>query len=483
MPKGDTIGRYDSSLDKFSLNTPSRPSPLPKFSPNTQKDTLSVAKNSVGKQPTITAKPSGTAVHTPVIARAGKFVFLAVALPPYLLFYTLPKWVIQQAIPFLLDPLATVYQYTLQHFSKVYQLIHQTVSQVFRAVNKRINWALKGLKDISTSVYNPIRKKTTQGYNFLKKQHQSFRTFLLAPLKTTKAALFSLWKRFSSFLRCLYKKIISFFLRLIETLYAPLKKLINRTIDGIAQLKRSILSRIEVLKSHITLLRKLPQNLYMKALSVPHVLFAKLPLARPSFKTIVNFFQIKAKAARHTFATIKNKYQNTQVRAKAFLLSIHNRIQDALMFFKHYFKDLYRQPKSFKEESVKWIYRALPIIPIFLIITKWTTQKTFWMVNNFFIQSKKALSPLLTPLLNKAKAVSTFLSQQKNKLSAFRKKVTARVAPYQHALSKRVVKAASTVEKKSKHVISLCRFSLQFWISQTRETASAIEKKIGTEKK
>ncbi len=56
MARGDSIARYDASMDKFSVRSAVRLPPLPAGPVKLEKDLL--VKNAVGKQPVVIAKPS-----------------------------------------------------------------------------------------------------------------------------------------------------------------------------------------------------------------------------------------------------------------------------------------------------------------------------------------------------------------------------------------------------------------------------------------
>lgn len=111
----DSLSRCDSNLYSSLYDTRARPAikdPTHVTAPpSVQKDSLEISKDK------ITADALSRLRHTSrfVIAhsgfmRVGKFLFLATALPPYLLFYRLPCYLAMQGIPALIMPLVPFVQ-------------------------------------------------------------------------------------------------------------------------------------------------------------------------------------------------------------------------------------------------------------------------------------------------------------------------------------------------------------------------------------
>lgn len=67
-----------------------------------------------------------------VIASAGKFVFLAIVLPPYIVFYGVPKWLITEACPFLLQFTFTLFKKPLEKIKKSFKPINNHITNAVR---------------------------------------------------------------------------------------------------------------------------------------------------------------------------------------------------------------------------------------------------------------------------------------------------------------------------------------------------------------
>lgn len=83
------------------------------------------------------------------VARAGKFVFLAITLPPYILIYGLPKWILVDVIPFL-------FQQAINPFA----LINEKLKKAFK-----LNVENKGLIPLIHSTFSAV---STKGAEYIK---------------------------------------------------------------------------------------------------------------------------------------------------------------------------------------------------------------------------------------------------------------------------------------------------------------------------
>jgi hypothetical protein len=98
---------------------------------------------------------------TVVVARAGKFIFLAVAIPPYLLFFGIPKWVLLEATPFFLN-------FTFKGF----RLANQKIKKLFNADKVAIPFreSFKVLKTKASEYIQWINRTTKALFVHLKHQ-------------------------------------------------------------------------------------------------------------------------------------------------------------------------------------------------------------------------------------------------------------------------------------------------------------------------
>lgn len=85
------------------------------------------------------------------VARAGKFVFLAIAMPPYILFYGLPKWVIADFLPNL-----------FQHGLKPFHVANEKIKKLFKTNDQD-----KGLISSLKNAFTAISTKATEYINWV----------------------------------------------------------------------------------------------------------------------------------------------------------------------------------------------------------------------------------------------------------------------------------------------------------------------------
>lgn len=74
------------------------------------------------------------------VARAGKFVFLAITMPPYILLYGLPKWILMDALPII-----------FHHVSNPFKLAHDKIKKLFKT-NENDKGVLSTLKNALTTI-------------------------------------------------------------------------------------------------------------------------------------------------------------------------------------------------------------------------------------------------------------------------------------------------------------------------------------------
>lgn len=84
------------------------------------------------------------------VARAGKFVFLAIAMPPYILFYGLPKWVMVDVLPSL-----------FQHGFKPFHILGEKLKKAFQSSNE------KGMMGHVRHVLSSIKTKAAEYVNWV----------------------------------------------------------------------------------------------------------------------------------------------------------------------------------------------------------------------------------------------------------------------------------------------------------------------------
>lgn len=102
MPKGDTISRYES-YDMFSVSQKPRRSDEKLANPTKNiRDTVETSQEKTDRlsPPKVAPSDNRAAKASQVeVGRAGRYVFMAVCLPPYIVLYGIPKWIAVNLLP------------------------------------------------------------------------------------------------------------------------------------------------------------------------------------------------------------------------------------------------------------------------------------------------------------------------------------------------------------------------------------------------
>lgn len=162
MPS-DSISAYDSSASKYTAGPTieqQKRAAQPRGALPVQGDTLETPQERSDRlNPMKVAGSDGItqAERAVKIARAGRFVFFSVALPPFLLIYSIPKLLLSKVLP-------AVVALFEQRFVQIKDLMQQmkrwvvgNVATSLRNVFGKINWALRGIEGMGASALYFIR--------------------------------------------------------------------------------------------------------------------------------------------------------------------------------------------------------------------------------------------------------------------------------------------------------------------------------------
>jgi len=138
MPLSDSIGRYDRSQELYS--TAYTPQQLRRQQTERESDTMEtprerhdrLAPQKIGGQDNKLA-----ADRAVVVARAGRFVFLAVAAPPFLAFVTIPKLMLLQVLPMVFQQIAKGFNFAKENLARWGRMIQWQLANFFRQLFDR----------------------------------------------------------------------------------------------------------------------------------------------------------------------------------------------------------------------------------------------------------------------------------------------------------------------------------------------------------
>jgi hypothetical protein len=486
-------------MDKFSTRAFVRPTPLPAAPVVLAKD--SIVRNSVGKQPVILAKPAGDirlpGAHAEVIARAGKFVFLAIALPSYVALYTLPKWVLTGALPFLFQKAADVTQYTLQHLNKAYQWVQHALAETFRTIKGSINWSLKGMEGQSTAIFDYLRGKMSAFQKAVVKGLKEAATAVAEPvrriLSTLQALALATAKMLGAILSTAKDSVVS----ILKKAFAKVQHHYNAVVDPI---KQWITPKLQFIKAQVSAASHWLSNRIKPLVNKIRAFFTPLLTAT---RTIVNKISKTLSSAIKTpllpllrifknyiSSPLQQRRRSTaetlrwsKQKAKEKLLALHTASLRAAKHLNTLLHDLYKNRKSILQSIIKWIFRVLPIIPIFFLIMKWIIQKILFVLRRLAARIEKIVRPLIAPLVALYRRTAALLHRQYTKTLSFLKKFLSFFQRPLTTILKKSFSLLATSAKEAFQLLSWCGLLLKFWMQLVTEIASAIEAKISPEKK
>lgn len=163
----DSISRYDGSADRFnafSANKLKDPEEVFRSMTVHSKDTIESSQEKIDAEVINRLQINAGGItqdKLPVVARAGKYVFMAVAVPTYLIAYSFPKWVATQLIPntcqFFSNTLKQCFrpmqELAMQFFRQIQQL-----TKVLKREKSRIFKTLTNFKGLLVILKHPFKK-------------------------------------------------------------------------------------------------------------------------------------------------------------------------------------------------------------------------------------------------------------------------------------------------------------------------------------
>lgn len=145
----DNLSRCDPSLYSNIYDTRKRPDLNPEALSNPHpihKDTIEISHDKLKEDALNRLRHTTTkTISQNGFMRIGKYLFIAIAFPPYLLIYGLPKWVIVEGLPALAALCTTIFEKIKQKTKKQTEAVIQKTSQ-----------AIEFLKHIARELMKPV---------------------------------------------------------------------------------------------------------------------------------------------------------------------------------------------------------------------------------------------------------------------------------------------------------------------------------------
>lgn len=129
-----------------------------------------------------------------VVARAGKFVFLAIAIPPYILLYGLPKWLLAEALPSLLHGGMKPFKIMTEKIKGLFKAndngILSHLKNTMAAISTQVAEYIKWIDRTSRALFVHLKHQiVSMGYRLLQPFMPTFQKSLKAAESVTKLLL------------------------------------------------------------------------------------------------------------------------------------------------------------------------------------------------------------------------------------------------------------------------------------------------------
>lgn len=147
MGNYDSVSRFDTSGDRFNMHTTGRlkdPEEVLREHALAAKDTIETSSEKIEKEVEQRFHANNNQVPNErmvVIARAGRIAFLAVAFPPYLVLYAIPRWVAVHVLPTLCQQLNQLLKLCFAPVEKVATVLLtqlQRLQSVWKSLKKKV---------------------------------------------------------------------------------------------------------------------------------------------------------------------------------------------------------------------------------------------------------------------------------------------------------------------------------------------------------
>jgi hypothetical protein len=365
------------------------------------------------------------------IARAGKILFFAMALPPYLTFYTLPRWVFVQLMP-------NVLQLSLQ--------FNQTLNKICKDLFKRTLERMQGI----THAFAHVRNKVVEGL-----------------------------QKSIEYLRSINKAVAAGIVNLKHQLIA----LNERLIQPFHQLKHTLVRHLGNAKVKVheffEKVKETTQHTYQTIVDkVQQVIDPVVAWIAPYIERGTTFIKETnewIKAVHHKVkAKVMPHIEKTSEAVQAFLApiqkAVYDQVQPVINWFAVQANTLREIAKKSQESLVKWLSAKMEIMN-----EKAQRAVTFVVqhANAMFNTCLQKLRNMNEFLANKR--LKRWLKGKKDNLNKHREKLKALVVKKTQALKD---KAYERFQKTKEYVLSRIKRAFLWTLTKIKEAPAKIRKSL-----
>lgn len=373
MPRGDSISRYDGSADLFSIqNAPGKVKTAP-IQNKSAPDTISTSEAKKTPAPP-KVEPSDFRVpkdRIVEIGKAGRFVFFAIAAPPYLLLYSLPKWVLVSAVPQLFTSMMGVLNHGQSFVQKMLQALYEKLAASLRDLKGMIKWTPTKLEKGELSFFKNALKvlnlpfvKIKDGFKVAQKKAEallkSFSEGMKRSFEKLKKRISDIAKQIKDPIAQAQSKVKKFSLDLMSfssfsiplpTLRFELLK--NYDFSFLNPLK-NIKNGLKTAKNLVSIPKNTAKHIYYqtKKWMEPGIKWAgsQLERVRKKLTQAISFFEKQGKKGSQK---IKEAFSYIGKKVSKHVKAAQNKVSNRWHHFLHWLK----------ETVWPWICKKMPFIP------------------------------------------------------------------------------------------------------------------------
>ncbi|MBA2367851.1 MAG: hypothetical protein H0V82_02365 [Candidatus Protochlamydia sp.] len=153
------------------------------------KDTLEISKEKLTKDAMNRLRhTSKYTIFQTGFMRVGKYLFLAVAFPPYFLLFGIPKWILVQGLPALMTICTAAAEKVKKKIKKRTDAVKQRIAQAVLSIQQTLHRLLLPIIRLGLDIYNAFHRMRQKASSYMLRMRNKAKVFLRVDLKIKKAA-------------------------------------------------------------------------------------------------------------------------------------------------------------------------------------------------------------------------------------------------------------------------------------------------------
>lgn len=245
--------------------------------------------------------------------RIGKYLFLAIAFPPYLALYGLPKWILVEGIPAIYSMTVWMWKKIQKQTKKHIDAGTQKLIQITQYVQSLARALIQPLVHLALEIQQSFRRRRDQVLKFFRRRMQKSLNALGLPKQKIKAKLKNVQERLAQIKEKFSQKIRLISLRVQEGIQW-IKEAPQKFLGWSQEVIQNVKQRTEVLAAGWKTRFQYSQKLAEKASNwVDKKINQGIEGVKKQFSPLLNFYRQKLKPPLQKISKIcGQKWQNTK---------------------------------------------------------------------------------------------------------------------------------------------------------------------------